>query len=277
MEHYAGGGDEGTRERWAEVYIGPAKMHKEFCAKHSMRKGFKIEDMQKPLQIEKDERFRVASSLMSIYHGERRKERFIELFKRAFKGMPKLDKITSWDQCFDGKLSLFLETSLPASKSYQQWLCGKEERMIIPYIRDAAWQKVKLEGPTHVDALLINEDNGFAAQIEGKLLSDLDPKVTYDVLRNQFARNIDVMLEWNLDRAVPLSKRNPNRTVFLLITPEVIKQNPHSRFYGYKYEEYTTRPESINVDLQHRQGLSWGDIASRIGWATWEDFQKLKG
>ncbi|MBI0584651.1 MAG: hypothetical protein ISF22_10560 [Methanomassiliicoccus sp.] len=270
MQHYAGDGDEGTRDRWLKEYTDPADLHKEYCAKNPNRKCYKVDDMRRPLQIEKDERFWVASSLMSLFHNERNKELFIKLFKQSFKEMPKLDGLTTWEQCLDGKISLFFEANLPSSKVYQEWLSGRDERRIIPYIRDAAWEKKKLEGPTHVDALLINESNGFAAQFEGKLLSDMSCEVTFDLMRNQMARNIDVMLEWNLDKHGPLARRNPNRTVFLLVTPEIIKGCPHSRFYGYKYEEYKQDPDSIGQDLLHRKGVDWGTVSSRLGWATWE-------
>ncbi len=274
-EHYAGDGDMETMERWLKEYTDPVELHKEYCVRNPNRKGYKVEDMRRPLQIEKDERFWVASSLMALFHNERNKNMFVKLFKQAFEGMPKLDGLLTWEQCLDGKLSLFFEANLPASKTYQEWLAEREERRIIPYIREAAWGKKKLEGPTHVDALLINENNGFAAHFEGKLLSDMSCEVTYDVMRNQMARNIDVMLEWNRDKHGPLSRRDPNRTVFLLLTPEIIKKNPHSRFYGYKYDEYKRDPGSIGRDLPHRKGIDWKTISSRVGWATWEEMKRV--
>lgn len=274
-EHYAGDGDKGTRERWLKEYTNPAGLHKEYCARNPDRKGYRVDNMRRPLQIEKDERFWVASSFMALFHHERKKELFIDLFDQSFIEMPKLDGLATWEQCLDGRLSLFFEANLHASRSYQEWLSRREERRIIPYIRDAAVGKKKLEGPTHVDALLINESNGFAAQFEGKLLSDMNCEVTYYLMRNQIARNIDVMLEWNRDRQGPLSRRNPDRTVFLLVTPEIIKENPHSRFYGYKYEEYKANPASIGQDLPHRLGIDWGIISSRIGWVTWEGMKRI--
>ena len=41
--------------------------------------------------------------------------------------------------------------------------------------------------------MLINE-NGFSVLIEAKVMSDISCDVTYDSMRNQLARIIDVML-----------------------------------------------------------------------------------
>jgi len=45
--------------------------------------------------------------------------------------------------------------------------------------------------------MLINAINGFAVIVEAKVLSDISYGVVYDTMRNQIARNIDVMLDTN--------------------------------------------------------------------------------
>ena len=76
----------------------------------------------------------------------------------------------------------------------------------IPYIlRAAKGKKRSLEGPTHVDAILVNIDNGFGILFEAKVLSDISYQITYDTTRNQIARNIDVMLEENTSDGSPLN------------------------------------------------------------------------
>ena len=94
-------------------------------------------------------------------------------------------------------------------------------------------------------------------------------------MRNQIARNIDVMLEKNENLCEPLNKRDPEKTLFLLITPKLFKENPSSRLYGYKFNEYKTRPESLSDDLPHRKNYDWQSISSRLGWLTWEDFKDV--
>jgi hypothetical protein len=132
-----------------------------------------------------------------------------------------------------------------------------------------------LEGATNVDALVLNPKNGFAVIIEAKVLSDISYETTYDAMRNQIARNIDVMLEENKELCHPLDKRNPDKILFLLLTPKILKDKPSSRLYGYKLSEYKTNPRSLSDDLPHRKNCDWQNISSRLGWLTWEDFKSV--
>lgn len=132
---------------------------------------------------------------------------------------------------------------------------------------------MNLEGATNVDAMLMNSKNGFAVIIEAKVLSDISYEITYDTMRNQIARNIDVMLEENKELCHPLSKRDPKKTLFLLITPKLFKDNPSSRLYGYKLSDYKTKPVTLSGDLPHRKNCDWQNVSNRLGWLTWEDFK----
>jgi len=140
---------------------------------------------------------------------------------------------------------------------------------------DSAEDKKTLEGPTNADAVLINADNGFTVIIGAKVLSDISHQITYDTTRNQIARNIDVMLERNPARCPPLNRRDPDRTLFLLLTPRIFKDNPSTRLYGYKLNEYQKEPETLGHDLAHRRDYNWNVISKRLGWLTWEDFREV--
>jgi hypothetical protein len=94
-------------------------------------------------------------------------------------------------------------------------------------------------------------------------------------MRNQIARNIDVMLEDNSELCFPLDKRDPSKTLFLLITPRAFKNKPSTRLYGYKFIEYQTDPASLGEDLPHRENYDWKDISRRLGWLTWKDFNEV--
>jgi hypothetical protein len=158
---------------------------------------------------------------------------------------------------------------------YKQWLRAHlRERHLIPYVLRSDNGIKNLEGPTNVDALLLNASNGFAVVIEAKVLSDVSCQITYDVQRNQIARNIDVMLEENASLCPPLNRRDPLRTLFLLVTPEIFKRNPSSRLYGFLMWEYRQDPLALARDLPHRRGLEAREVAQRIGWVTWEDMQR---
>ena len=98
------------------------------------------------------------------------------------------------------------------------------------------------------------------------------------MFRNQIARNVDVMLEQNPGLGGGLSNRDPENSLFLLLTPRRFKKpwgRSESRLYAYKYYEYKRNPESLAEDLRHRKGADWERIANRIGWLTWEDFRDV--
>jgi hypothetical protein len=83
-----------------------------------------------------------------------------------------------------------------------------------------------------IDAVLIALKTGFAVLFEAKVLADPACSVGFDVLRNQIARNIDVMLEPNPNLRPPLTQRRPDRTCFVLITPDIFRDHTESRLYG---------------------------------------------
>ncbi|MEX2397552.1 MAG: hypothetical protein WD491_11025, partial [Balneolales bacterium] len=156
-----------------------------------------------------------------------------------------------------GDVKLYFEPNLPSPPCYREWL-QKNLGHPIPYVREAARKacgeknRANLEGATNVDALLINASNGFAVLIEAKVLSDISCQVSYDIKRNQIARNLDVMLHSDDTMTSPLNKRSPGNSLFMLLTPQTFKDNPHARFYGYKFREYATDPRALANDLPHR-------------------------
>lgn len=133
-----------------------------------------------------------------------------------------------------------------------------------------------LEGPTHVDAMFLNVTNGFAWLIEAKVLSDVSYSVAFDNSRNQIARNIDVMLDNTSQPGAGLEKRNPERSLFGLLTPAQFKDLPRSRLYGRLMPEYRSKPEALAQDLSHRTGVDWPLVSRRVGWVTFEDFEEAR-
>jgi hypothetical protein len=224
-------------------------------------------------QIEKDERFWTVAALLGVFHSRDRTAALAALLSRAFGDQPPVEALTSWEQALAGELHLFFEVNLPSPPSYRRWLRAHlEERAPIPYVLEAAKQwGDRLEGPTHADALLINADNGFAVIFEAKALSDIDSKVTFDVMRNQLARNIDVTLDRNPGLAAPLDRRDPDRTCVALLTPEVFRRNPHARLYGWLLPRYQQEPNALAADLPHRTDIDWSAVSPRLGWLTFED------
>lgn len=278
LSHFAPVRKEGkcvSNNEHLNYYRESIERYSKFLASNNDKFGRPLKESRFPCQIEKDERFWIADCLMTVYYSKERKADLTKLFEYAFGQKPPVP-VSSWNDCFEGDLHLFFETNLPSPKIYKNWLRKNYDRRgLIPYINNSVGSKENLEGPTNVDALLINSTNGFAVLIEAKVLSDISQGVTYDCMRNQIARNVDVMLENNSSLCPPLNKRDPEKTIFLLITPQLFKENPSSRLYGYKYAEYKRSPEALAKDLPHRSCPNWQELTNRIGWATWEDFRRI--
>lgn len=261
--------------RHLDYYKKSVQRYSEYLKDNLDRKAKAIKEMKFPCQIEKDERFWISKSLMTIFHNANRLKNLVHIFRIVFGDHPPID-IDFWEECFDEDLHLFFEPNLPSPRSYSKWLSENiGKRHLIPYVLDSAYGKKNLEGPTNVDAILLNPKNGFSVIIEAKVLSDISAQITYDAMRNQIARNIDVMLEKNDGLCYPLNQRKPERTLFLLITPQIFKENPSSRLYGYKMNDYMTNPKSIGFDLPHRR-IDWNKISKRLGLITWKDLSTEK-
>jgi hypothetical protein len=263
-------------------YLASAERYNSFQADHLDRRGLPLSKLKTPCQIEKDERFWVVTCLMSYLYSADRAECLGALMRLCFGDTPPLSDVASWDECLGGKLHLFFEVSLPSPPGYKRWLAEHlDQRQIIPYVLDASRRRGTdevrggLEGATHVDAMLLNADNGFAVLFEAKVLSDVSCQVSFDAMRNQIARNIDVMLERNDNLPEPLSLRQPQRTLFALLTPEIFRTHPHSRLYGWLMNEYRNSPTALARDIPHRRSVDWSDVAHRIGWLTWEDCEQV--
>ncbi|KAA0257496.1 hypothetical protein FHQ18_09135 [Deferribacter autotrophicus] len=259
-----------------EYYKQSIERYDKYLKNNTDRKGKPLSEMRKPCQIEKDERFWIAACMMTIFYSKNRKQELIQLFEMAYGRFPPIEGLESWEDCFDGKLHLFFEVSLPSPKSYKKWLQKNlTKRQFIPYVLDNAHSNANLEGATNVDAILLNSQNGFSVIIEAKVLSDISYEVTYNTMRDQIARNIDVMLEENCELCFPLNKRDPEKSLFLLVTPKIFKDNPSSRLYGYKFHEYKNNPNALSRDLPHIEDCNWQNISDRLGWLTWEEFKNV--
>lgn len=242
-------------------------------------------------QIQKDETFWTASTLITIFESPNRNKELIQLLKIAFGDIPPLKDFNSWEECFEEKpkqnkeekedyLKMYFETNYPSPTDYLEWLkTNIDKQTFIPYMSEQAKINIQknrhLEGPTNVDCIFINTTNGFSVMIEAKVLSDISYAVTYDCQRNQLIRNVDIMLEEYTKLHIDLNKKDSNNTLFMLLTPKKFKDQPHSRLYGFMYNEYKNSISSIQADLLHRNlDIEQAkDISNRIGWITWEDFK----
>jgi hypothetical protein len=272
-EHFLQGAEDHIR-----YYVSSARRYHAFLADRPSRDGIPFSEAAGPCQIEKDERFWTAATLLTLFHHAESRGCLATLLAGAFGAAPPVVGLDTWEACLAGPLHLSFETVLPSPPAYTEWLrAHTEERQLIPYVRHACAGSVTkaLEGPTHLDALLINLSNGFAVAFEAKVLSDISCQVSYDIRRNQIVRNLDVVLHSNDDMPEPLSCRRPDRTLLTLLTPGTSRCHPESRLYGWLLREYRDSPEALARDLPHRFRDDWGVVAKRLGWMTWEDCQAV--
>lgn len=229
-------------------------------------------------QIEKDERFWTVAALMGLFHSENRVDHLTKALSKALGDDPPLGAFSSWQESLAGPLHLFFEVGLPSPHSYRTWLRQHQrERHFIPYVLEAAEAAGEsLEGRTHVDAVLLAEDSGFAVLFEAKVTSDASSQVSFDLMRNQLIRNIDVMLDANPHLEPPLNERDPDNSCFVLLTPELFQKRPDSRLYGRLLLEYQGDPEALARDLPHRPGLAWPKISKRLGWLSFEECHRIE-
>lgn len=269
-----------------EYYSKSIERYEKYKEENNNILGKSLWETKGPCQIQKDERFWTVNTLMSIYYSSNCVNELCILFEKAFgRKVPISIEVNSWKKCLSSdNLKLYFEVDLPSPISYKEYLYplyekgNIQEHQIIPFVIASAHGKKILEGSTQIDALIVNPDNGFNVLIEAKVLSDISIGVTYDVVRNQIARNIDVMIEKKKRLRDPLKKRDPKKSLFLLITPRLFKDNPVSRLYGYKIREYQDKNKGVDAlkrDLPHRTKEELRNIPSRIGWLTWEDFKEV--
>lgn len=265
----------GDPDRHLKYYRESARRNQEWLATRELSVGpQRLKPRSLDVQIEKDERFWVVTALLSLFGRGHRVNNLAGLLTRGLEG-PEWVGFSSWSEALGSEQQLLFEANFPSPESYRRWLARHvDERVLTRAAREAAAGS-RLEGPTKVDAVLV-ADTGFTVLFEAKVLSDVSTSISYDVLRNQLARTIDVALERPRHADPDLSRRDRDKTCVVLLTPEIFKSNPSSRLYGHLYHDYRTDPSLLAEHLQHRTDVpDWSVVARRLGWATWEDCNEV--
>jgi hypothetical protein len=164
-EHFAPVLGRGERDRHLKYYRASVEEARKYD--ELIRSGGKPTPMQIRLgrQMEKDERFWLATALMSLYHadgGSGRAELFARLLERA--GLRPPAGFPRWEDALAGALDLFFEVNLPSPGRYRAWLRDHlDERAPIPYLKQRAEARgARLEGTTKADAMLPAPATGVA-------------------------------------------------------------------------------------------------------------------
>ena len=150
-EHFAPVLGHGERDRHLRYYLASVDEARKYD--ELIRRGDKPTPAQTRLgrQMEKDERFWLATALMSLYHadgGFGRGELFARLLERARLRLP--PGFPRWEDALAGVLDLFFEVNLPSPGRYRAWLRAHlGERAPIPYLKEQAEARgARLEGAT---------------------------------------------------------------------------------------------------------------------------------
>lgn len=286
-QHFAEVHTSGSPERHLRYYTDSISRGSQY-AEQSRNPAFRPTPGETGLarQMEKDERFWVATALMNLFHadgGERRAGLLAGLLTRA--GLAHPEGFDSWTAALAGTLHLYFEVNLPSPPKYNAWLrTHVDERTPIPFLQEfAAANHRGLEGATKVDAMLLAPDTGLGISFEAKVLSDVSTHIRYDMARNQLARNIDVLLDANCaPLAQPLISRKPKLSYLVLLTPDLLRDQEaegaaaKSRLYGWLMPAYQDPASTLlGQHLPHRTAAEVAGAAGRLGWASWEDCNDL--
>ena len=225
-------------------------------------------------QIEKDERFWTACTLKSVFDAGR----FEHILRLAFGDSPPLMMFGSWQDCVGekGDQELKFEVAVSSPLAYREslrshFVAKGATAHLVPYIVDAAKRRTLYEGTTKVDAVFVNRRTGFSVMFEAKVLSDVSCDVVFDPCRNQLARNIDVMLDDHKGFLTP----EPSKRLFALLTPQMFKVKPSTRYYGFLFNEYKRNSTMIAEHLPHREANSLSGVPARLGWLTFEECMEV--
>jgi hypothetical protein len=77
------------------------------------------------------------------------------------------------------------------------------------------------------------------------------------------------------ERRKAVNSREPERSLFVLVSPKIFKDEPRSRLYGWLMEDYRDYPEHLARDLCHRAQRDWAPVSKRLGWTTWEQANEI--
>ncbi len=150
---------------------------------------------------------------------------------------------------------------------YLHWLRNEVKSHPIRYIREQAIAHSKtnkpLESHTHVDAFV--ETDKLLIFFEIKFTSDISFCTTFNPVRNQLARLIDVGLD--------VAKLSGKEVLVLLSTPSRFYES-RSRLYYYKVQEYSD-PLLISNDVAWRTVSEIRDNVLAVKWVALEDLIKV--
>ena len=186
-QHFAPVAGPGERDRHLQYYLASIEEARKY--EELIRRGERPTRAQTRLgrQMEKDERFWLATALMSLYHaaGGSAEESCSPACSSEPGCGPRLASRagrTRWPSPW----TCSSKVNLPSPGRYRAWLRDHlGERAGIPYLKSRRRRRgARLEGPTRADAMLLAA-NGVAVIFEANVLSDIStPETVLHVLKS---------------------------------------------------------------------------------------------
>ena len=136
---------DGEFERHLRYYVASIERY----ASWDPLKSTTWQESRRVRQIEKDERFKVATALLRLYYSSDPGTAFAELMRTT--GVPAPLGSPSWDDALRGELKLYFEVGLNSPRSYREWLKSNlSERCPVPYLQEAGVTARQIKGATQV-------------------------------------------------------------------------------------------------------------------------------
>lgn len=173
---------------------------------------------------------------------------------------------TDWTSIDTDDIVVELEKSISPTPAILAGLAGSAGSHPVKYVRECARDKTVVEGATDFDAV-ITIQKSIKIFVECKFTSDISVDTTYNTTRNQIARCIDIGLASLDDRM--------EEFYFILLTPRIYQEDPGSRFYYFKMNQYIDDPQALALDIPRFE--KWFDdetelnkISRKLSFLTWE-------
>ena len=229
-----------------------------------------------PAFVARDETLWTAGALVALHRSEDPKQVWRGLLIAAMGETPPVGDSGSWDDLLAGdELELYFEGGSEVASCLQGLAQPDFPTSAIRTASSLGGSRGVARGTDPPLRLLsLAPSTGFAAHFEAKVLSDVDTKTKHDALRNQLARNLDCL--WDPAGVPALRSRCPDRSVLLLLTPELFRTRPTSRLYGHLFELYRRDPAALHRDLPHLSNDACEELSRRLGWITFEQIRDLE-
>jgi hypothetical protein len=116
----AGASDPGRADRWLRHFVRSATNELVFRKANPDLRGRPVTELRAPLQIDKDERFWIATAMMGLLRHKESRSRLASVLASIYGAPPPVGG--SWEELLDGTIHLYFEALLPSPQGYKRVL-----------------------------------------------------------------------------------------------------------------------------------------------------------